>query len=370
MSELTEAQTMILNSTPVLGSENVPVLDALNRVLVEDIIALEDLPVADISAVDGYAVRHADLTTAMREGMGFKIIGESRAGKPLRMSVQKDEAVRIMTGALLPHPADTVIKLEHAAEENNFVFFTARPVQGEGIRYRGESMRNGDTVLSAGTVLKPLEIGALAGLRRAYVRVHRKPVVAILSTGDELSDFHEPYSSSKAMSANLYALAAQVTETGGIPFCLGIANDTLPSLLLRLREGSHADVIITSGGTSKGKYDLIRQAFKSMGIKMRFSNMREKPRKPTIFGTVGDKMVFGLPGNPYASMLSFDHFIKPALLKMMGHHDIFHVYSRLNGHFSRIDTCHERKEEMSIHQRAPHVLLGKFSEKKKTCPSV
>jgi len=363
MIDLKEAQLLILNSTPVLGSESVPVLDALKRVLVQDITAAEDLPAADISALDGYAVRYADISVPLSRTLRtLAIVGESRAGNPFNRQVGENDAVRIMTGALIPDGADTIIKLENAIEENGSVICIRQPGYGEGIRFCGESMQKGDVVLHAGNCLNPLEIGVLASLRRAYVRVHRKPLVAILSTGDELSDFHEPYASFKAMSSNLYALAAQVMETGGTPLCMGIVKDDMNTLQAILEEACHADVIITSGGSSKGKYDLIHQTFQAIGIDIRFSNRSHKPGKPTIFGIRDNRLFFSLPGNPYASMLSFDQLIKPALYKMMGHQDIFKVYSRLNGHFSSIDSFSERKVKPVNHGRAPHVLLGKTSK--------
>lgn len=359
MTDLKKAQLLILQSTPVLGSESVPVLDALKRVLFEDITAVEDMPAADISSLDGYAVRFTDISLPFSLNPRTMVItGESRAGNPFNRGVKENETVRIMTGALIPDGADTIIKLEDAIEENGSIICIRQPDYGEGIRFRGESMQKGDVVMHAGNVLTPLEIGSLASMRRAYVTVHRKPVVAILSTGDELSDFHEPYSSFKAMSSNLYALAAQVMETGGTPSCLGIVKDNLDSLKKMLHGACHADVIITSGGSSKGKYDLIHKAFKTMEVDIRFSNQSKKPGKPTIFGTRGNKLFFSLPGNPYASMLSFDQLIKPALYKMMGHPDVFKAFSRLNGHFSSIDSFSERKT-IPAQGRAPHVLLGK-----------
>jgi molybdopterin molybdotransferase len=363
MTDLKKAQHLILKSTPVLGKESVPVLDALKRVLAQDITAMEALPAADISALDGYAVRYADLIPGALPGthpMG--IAGESRAGSPYDRTVNENQAIRITTGALIPDGADTIIKQEDAIEEAGTLICIRRPGYGEGIRFRGESMHKGDVVLHAGTVLNPLEIGVLASLRRAYVSVHRKPVVAIVSTGDELSDFHEPHTSFKAMSSNLYALAAQVKETGGTPLCMGIVKDDIEALQAVLEDACHADVIITSGGSSKGKYDLIHQTFQAMDVHLRFSNRSRKPGKPTLFGTRGKTLFFSLPGNPYASMLSFDQLVKPGLYKMMGHPDVFKVYCRLNGHFSGIDTFSRQNGPPGDRQgRAPHVLLGKPS---------
>ena len=170
--------------------------------------------------------------------------------------------------------------------------------------------------------------GALATLRRAYVYVHRKPLVAVLSTGDELSDFHEPSSLPKAMCSNMYTLTAQVVEAGATPLCLGIVEDDLQALQTLLYEALRADVIITSGGTSNGKYDLIHKAFASLDMEMKFTNIFVKPKKPTIFGTIRRNLIFGLPGNPSAAMLSFEQFVKPVLLKMMGHQNVFNEIGR------------------------------------------
>jgi molybdopterin molybdotransferase len=202
-------------------------------------------------------------------------------------------------------------------------------------------------------------------MRRAYVYVHRKPTVAILSTGDELSDFHEPASPWKAMCSNLYALAAQVIEVGAAPLCLGIVEDKLQSQQDILTEALRSDLIVTSGGTSRGKYDLIRKTFASMGMEMRFSTIFVKPGKPTLFGTIGNRPVFGLPGNPSATILSFDQFIRPALLKMMGHRNALHAPCghAASGHGNdgllNIDSFNRQPGEENDHRRASQVPLGR-----------
>ena len=319
MIDLKKAQELILDATPVLGRESVPLLDALNRVLAQDIMAVEDLPAVDISAFDGYAVRHGSLVDERsQERIAQRIIGESPAGKPCGAIVRPGEAVRIMTGGLIPSGADTVVKIEETVERDGLVTCLKMPKRGGGIRFRGDSVRKGDIVLRAGDYITPMEIGALAGMRRAYVYVHRKPIVAILSTGDELSDFHEPFSDAKAMCTNLYALAAQVADANAQPLLLGIVADDLEEQQSVLNEALRADVIVTSGGTSRGKYDLVQKALAALGMEIRFSNLFAKPGKPTTFGTLQNRLVFGLPGNPTATMLSFAQFIKPALFKMMG----------------------------------------------------
>jgi molybdopterin molybdotransferase len=320
MIDIIEAQQLILEVTPILGQESVPLLDSLRRVLARDIVATEHCPASDISTKDGYALRYSSLRGASAKGpVHLKIIGESAAGNPSGVTVEAGEAVRIMTGGMVPEGADTVVGLEVATEDRSFVICVNDSNQGSNIRFQGKSIKKGDVVLRAGLVVTPLDVGALASLRRAYVSVHRKPLVAILTTGDELTDFHEPFSPWKTMSSNLYSLAAQVLESGATPLCIGIVKDELKTLQSHLSEALRADVIITSGGMSKGKYDLVQETFASLGMDMKLSPLLGKPGKPSIFGKIGDNLVFGLPGSPTAAMISFEEFIKPALLKMMGH---------------------------------------------------
>ena len=365
MIDLKKAQNTILEATPVLGHESVPILDALHRVLAQDVIAAEDLPAIDISAMDGYAVRHTSLRAASVENpVRLRIIGESPAGDPCRAIVGEGEAVRIMTGGVVPEGADSVVKNEDAAEENGYVICKNAPEPGDAIRLRGDSLRKGMLVLHAGDVIGPLEVGALASLRRAYAFVHRKPTVAILATGNELADFHEPPSAHKAMCSNLYALAAQVLDAGAIPLSLGIVKDDLKAQQTVLNEALRADVIITSGGTSRGKYDLVHKAFSSMGMDIRFSNFFSKPGKPSTVGTVGSSLIFGLPGNPSAAMLSFEQLIKPALLKMMGYRDLFGTLTnpayekKKMDPFSRIDSFNYEHGGNKDHLRASQFPLN------------
>ena len=311
---------MIQAATPVLGSESVPLLESLGRVLARDIVATEDSPATDISTKDGFALHHGSLTWASPQSPVFlKIIGESAAGRPCGAAVAVGQAVRIMAGGMVPDGADTVVGLEVVTEAHGYVVCTGAPKPGSNVRLRGALLRKGETVFDAGMVVGPAEVGVMASLRRAYVTVHRKPVVAIATTGDELADFHEPSSPSKTMSSNLYSLAAQVLEAGAVPLCIGIVGDEPETLEAHLREALHADVIITSGGMSKGRYDLVRETFAALGMDMQRSTLLGKPGKPAIFGKIGDSLVFGLPGSPPAAMLSFEQFIRPAILTMMGH---------------------------------------------------
>jgi molybdopterin molybdotransferase len=223
-----------------------------------------------------------------------------------------------MTGGVLPEGADGVVKKENAEDQGRTVLCWRSPGPGGNIRLKGEAFKKGEVVLSAGDVVGPVEVCELASLRRAHVHVFQKPVVAIISTGDELSDFHEPASPGKTMCSTLYGLAAQVLETGAVPLLLGIAPDNPLEQQTLLSQGLRADVVITSGGISRGKYDFVRETFQAMGVDIKFRNIALKPGKPAVFGAINRTLVFGFPGNPSATMISFEQFVKPALLKMMG----------------------------------------------------
>jgi molybdopterin molybdotransferase len=319
MTELERIQTLILESTPVLGRELTYILDSLNRVLADEIRATEDVPCADISAVDGFAVFHPSLEGVSKENPAvLRVIGESPAGRPCGASVGHGEAVRIMTGGVVPEGADVVVKKEDAEERGQVVACSENPGRGGNIRFRGEALKAGEVVLAAGDMIGSVEVCKLASLRRAHVHVYQKPVVAIISTGDELSDFHESSSPGKIMCSTLYGLAAQVLETGAVPLLLGVAPDNPLEQQALFSEGLRADVVITSGGLSNGKYDFARETFRAMKVDIKFMNIAMKPSKPAVFGAIDGTLIFGFPGNPSATMISFEQFVKPALLKMMG----------------------------------------------------
>ena len=208
-------------------------------------------------------------------------------------------------------------------------------------------------VLSAGDVVGPVEVCELASIRRAFVHVYQKPVVAIMSTGDELSDFYETSSPGKTMCSTLYGLAAQVIETGAVPLLLGIAPDSPREQQELLSEGMRAHVVITSGGLSRGKYDFVRETFRAMGVDIKFRNIAMKPGKPAVFGAMDKTLIFGFPGNPSATMISFEQFVKPALLKMMGRRPGGEARESL---FSGIDSFRL------------DVLGGKLSSQSLSCP--
>jgi molybdopterin molybdotransferase len=319
-----EAQEKVLEEIPVLGTERIHILEALGRVLAQDVLAKRDVPSADNSAMDGYACRHEDVAGASSANpVRLKMIGESPAGMPFKGSLGPGEAVRIMTGGLVPSGSDTVIMVEDTRLEGDEVICLADPGSGAHIRRGGEDVRAGEAVLFDRDIIRPPEVGMLATLGYAYVHVYQRPLVAILSTGDELVDLDEPFSDGKVVCSNTYSLAAQVAECGAVPLSLGIATDDEENQRTKIREGLRADVILTSGGVSVGKYDMVKKTFSALGMKVKFWKVAMKPGKPLMFGTIGNQPVFGLPGNPTSAMISFEQFVRPALLKMMGHVNLF-----------------------------------------------
>jgi molybdopterin molybdotransferase len=322
--DIGEAQRKVLEEIPVLGRERVYIVEALGRVLAQDVAAKRDVPSGDNSAMDGYCCRHEDVAgTNSANPAKLRIIGDSPAGWPFVGSVRPGEAVRIMTGGLIPSGADTVIMVEHTRREGDHVLCLRDPGPDANIRRHGEDVKAGEVVLSVGDIIRPPEVGMLATLGHAYVHVYQRPIVAILSTGDELVDLDEPFTDGKVVCSNSYSVAAQVIECGALPLSLGIASDDEADQRARLSDGLRADVIITSGGVSVGKYDLVKDALSNLGMKVKFWKVAMKPGKPLVFGTIGNKPVFGLPGNPTSAMISFEQFVRPALLKMMGHERLF-----------------------------------------------
>ena len=324
MLSVEEALTRVLARIPVLGSQIVELSAALGRVLAEPIGAGRDLPPWDNSAMDGYAVRAADTAAASREKpVRLRLLGEIPAGAVADRPVGPGEAYRILTGAPMPAGADAVIPQEEVGRDEGTVI-VPRPVRArEFVRPRGEDIRAGDQVMAPGTVLGPAALGVLAALGRPLVRVHQRPRVAILSTGDELVDLDAPLGPGQIPNSNTYTLAAQVREADGEPVSLGIARDAREDLEERIRSGVAADVLVSSAGVSVGDRDLVREVMAKLGAELDFWRVSMRPGKPITFGLLDRRPFFGLPGNPVSSMVTFELFVRPALLRMAGHRHLF-----------------------------------------------
>ena len=323
------AQKCILESVAVLGAESVKLEQSLGRVLAEDIRANRDLPPYDVSAMDGYAVRSADLANVP---VTFEIIEDIKAGDMPVKTVQAGQCTRIMTGAPVPEGADAVIRVEDTESvSDKKVQINVAVKSGNDIRLKGEGMRNGDVVLTAGSEITPGVIGVLATVKCAQVHVYRHPRVAILSTGNELEDMEDPVDPNKIPNSNSYALMAQVQALGIEPALLGIARDDPEELVEYLQRGLRFDVLLVSGGTSVGVHDYVRPTIGALGVQMKFWRVAIKPGHPVAFGVLQrnndsaskDTFVFGLPGNPVSSMVCFEEFVAPALRRMMGHARIY-----------------------------------------------
>jgi molybdopterin molybdotransferase len=309
-----EARSIILKSIPTLGIERVALLDSLGRVIAEDIIAPWDMPCFDNSAMDGFAVREKDC----RDQTQLRIIGYIPAGGAASTPLEAGSAIRIMTGAPIPMGCDAVVPLEKTEEREGELLIRERVAPGQNIRLRGEDVATGERIIPAGTVIRPPEISMLASFCRAVVPVYRKARVAILSTGDELIELGEPLSEGRIVNSNAYSLAAAVLECGAIPLILGIARDNPESHREKMLEGLKADVLITSAGVSAGDRDLVREILAELGVEQIFWRVDIKPGGPTAFGLKEGKPVFSLPGNPVSTMATFEEFVRPALLRMMG----------------------------------------------------
>lgn len=324
MRSVEEALKTVLDNIKVLGTERIPIQDSLGRVLGEDVYSNLFLPPWNNSAMDGYAVRWENVKNASNENPAkLNVVGDIRAGLLPDKSVGDGEAIRIMTGAPVPEGADTVIRVEDTKTEEKIVSIFKANRQGENIRKRGENVKKGDLVLTKGTSIGPGQLGSMAMVGKPVVTVYRRPVVTIMSTGDELADFDEDLTENKIPNSNSYAVASQVLEAGAIPHVLGIARDNKESLREKIGQGLSGDIMIVSGGVSVGDYDFVKDILKEYGIDMKFWTVGIKPGHPIAFGLVGDKPIFGLPGNPVSTMVTFEVFARPALQKMCGHTSLF-----------------------------------------------
>ena len=319
-----DAQKIILEKLQPLESQKKPILETLGHVLDEDIFAQRDNPPADNSAMDGYALRFEDISSiAPGEPALLKITEDIPAGKPPIKTIHAGEAARIMTGALAPDGADTVVMQEDTKRENGSVRILKPQKSGSNIRKQGEDFKKGDLLVSSGAVIKSTNLGIIVTAGYSSLSVHRKPVVAILSTGDELVNIDSKAENHQIINSNSYILASQVIQCGGKPILLGIVPDRKEVIKEKLRQAEKADIIITSGGVSVGDYDFVKEAIKELGSEIIIWKIAMKPGKPLTFSMLGNRPVFGLPGNPVSSFVSFEQFVRPAILKLSGHKELF-----------------------------------------------
>jgi molybdopterin molybdotransferase len=324
MPTFEEARRKILQNVTTLGIERVSLLDALGRVIAGDIIAPWDMPCFDNSAMDGFAVRAVDCLSSA----ALRITGYIPAGGAATDPLETGCAIRIMTGAPIPQGCDAVVPVEETEESGDQVGIRGEVAAGQHIRFRGEDVKTGETIIAAGTVIRPPEISMLASFGKAFLPVYRKARVAILSTGDELIELGEQMTSGRIINSNAWSLAAAVMEIGALPLILGIARDNPESHREKMLEGLKADALITSAGVSAGDRDLVRDILAELGVEQLFWRVDIKPGGPLAFGMKDGKPVFSLPGNPVSTMVTFEEFVRPALLRMMGHKRVIKPFVR------------------------------------------
>ena len=319
MIEVSEALEIILSKIHFKGIEKVPIDQALGRVLCEDIIARRPNPPLDNSAMDGYALIASDIQSATSESPVELIISdEIAAGSLGSIDVKPGHASRIMTGAPIPSGADAVLMQEDTEKKGDRILVNDKADVGENIRLAGEDVESGEVVISKGCVIEPAHIGMMAVVGRSQVYVSQRPSVAIISTGDEIKDLDETPTGSCIYNSNGYMLAAQIRSAGGVPVYLGIAPDIEKDLLEKFETAIKCDIVVSSGGVSVGDYDLVKASLKKLGHEMAFWKVAMKPGKPLAFGEISGKPIFGLPGNPVSSFVSFEQFARPAIKKILG----------------------------------------------------
>jgi molybdopterin molybdotransferase len=315
MISFEEARRKILEKVSPAGVERVLLLEAAGRIIAADFSASCDMPRWNNSAMDGFAVRSADCTP----GATLKVTDYIPAGVSSDDAVAPGCAARIMTGAPIPAGADAVVPFEDAREGEGTVTPLNPVKKNDHIRFKGEDVASGELIVSRGTLIGPPQVSLLASFAGILIPVYRKVRVAILSTGDELVDVGTEPKESEIVNSNTLALAAAIKLCGAEPVILGIARDNRESHIALLTEGLKADVLITSAGVSAGDRDLVREILAELGVVEQFWKIGIKPGGPTAFGMKGNIPVFSLPGNPVSTMITFEEFARPALLKMMGH---------------------------------------------------
>jgi molybdopterin molybdotransferase len=320
MISIDEARARVLAETAPLPAEVRRLETAFGYVLAEDVVSSLNVPPFDNSAMDGFAVFAADVVDAGPETpVAMVLEGTIPAGHVADRALNRSAVAKIMTGAPIPLGANAVVQSELAREEDGRVLIYQAAKPGANVRRAAEDVAVGDRVLLAGAVLGPAEIGVLASLGLAELRVHRRPRVAVLSTGSELVEVDQPLAPGKIRNSNGYALQAYCQQVGAEVTRLGIAPDDYDSTLRMVEQGLAYDVLITSGGVSVGEFDFVKNVQDALGVERRLWGVAMKPGKPLVFGVRGSTLVFGLPGNPVSALVSFELFVKPALLRLMGH---------------------------------------------------
>jgi molybdopterin molybdotransferase len=318
-----EALRIVLDNVAALGIERVGLLDALGRVLAAEVRSPRDIPGFDNSAMDGYAVRAADVAAASEaHPVRLAVTQTVAAGQVPARHVEQGQAARTMTGAPIAPGADAIVPVERTRGSADTVEILAGAAPADFIRPRGEDLREGDVVMTPGKLLAPGDLGMLASINRAIIDVYRRPRVAIVATGDELVDIDELPTGAQVVNSNAYALAAAISEAGAEPTILRVARDTPAQVRERLEEALSFDAVLSTGGVSVGQFDHVKGVLDDLGMRVLFHGVAQKPGRPLKFGLIGARPIFGLPGNPVSTLVCFYLYVRAALLKMLGRGDV------------------------------------------------
>ena len=322
MLTVAQARQRILERVAVLDAEEIPLRTARGRVLAEDVRSDRDVPPFANSAMDGYAVRASDVRQASTaQPVQLRVLGEIRAGVAPPASVQAQTALRIMTGAMIPEGSDAVVRIEDTAERDGMVEVRVAVTAGTSFRAAGSDLRRGDLVAASGRPITPGLIGVLASAGRVSVLCVRRPKVLVITTGDELREPGEALGPGQITNTNRYTLLTAIEEAGGQVVDAGVARDERGDLDDRLRAAGEADLVVTTGGVSMGAYDLVRGMLEEQEA-VDFWQVALRPGKPLVFATLRGVPLIGLPGNPVSTLVGFELFVRPALLKLQGRTDL------------------------------------------------
>lgn len=319
-----KALQIILKDIRPLDTVEILSMESLGYTLAENIFARVNIPPFDNSAMDGFAVRTEDVSSAsLNNPLELSILADQPAGYVFKKRINKGECLRIMTGAVIPQGSDAVVRKEDTRVRNNKVMIYARMKKEENIRKTGEDVKKGDKIIAKEIVISPAEIGMLSSLGKDKIKVIRKPKVAIIITGDEIVEAGIPLTEGKIRNSNGPALRSQVLTCGAEPIYLGIVTDNKEKMKIIIKKALAFDIILTSGGVSVGEYDFLQAVLKDMKFKLKFWKVAQRPGEPLLYGTIERKPVFGLPGNPVSAMVCFEEYIRPMLLKCMGRLKLF-----------------------------------------------
>jgi molybdopterin molybdotransferase len=311
-----EALRIVVDAARPLEAERVALNEASGRVAAEDVASARAVPAAANSAMDGFAVRAQDVAAP---GARLRIVGSIPAGSVQTAPLARGTAVKIFTGSVVPPGADTVVRVEDTEAAGEHVVVTSAHALGANVRLAGEDIALGATVVRAGQEIGPADVGVLASIGRPAIAVHRRPRVAILSTGAELVEIEEVPGPGQVVNSNAYALAAAVREAGlPAPLVLPIVGDRFEDVRTRLEDAAQADVVLSTGGVSVGDFDFVKEALDAIGVERFFWRVAQKPGKPLTVGRRGTTLFFGLPGNPVSALVCFAVYVWPALRRMAG----------------------------------------------------